>query len=403
MKLYMVGGAVRDRLLGRPAKDADWLVVGATEADVTTRWPDATRVGRSFPVYLVEGLGEVALARRESKAGRGHRGFSVEFGPEVTLEEDLWRRDLTINAMALDEGGTLHDPLGGAADLARRVLRHTGPAFADDPLRVYRLARFAAELEFEVAPETVAACRAVPRDELAGEPRDRVRGELLRAMAGPAPQRFIRVLREAALLDVHLEEVDDLAGVPAGPERHHGEGDALTHTLMVLAEAARISADPAVRLAALTHDLGKARTPRELLPRHRGHEEAGVEAVMSLCERVGLPRQLRSACCLFAAEHINVHRFSELRDPRKVDLAVAADKSVLKAEGVADAAEADALGRVPPGGVTGPALLRLAARAVREAEVGPIPERLVGEERSLYVRARRAAAVAAALAKKQAP
>lgn len=394
----MVGGAVRDKLLRRPAKDADWLAVGATEAELVARWPGATRVGKAFPVYLVDGLGEVALARRESKRGRGHSGFSVEFGPEVTLEDDLSRRDLTVNAMVLDERGNLLDFFGGAADLERRVLRHVGPAFPDDPLRAYRLARFAAELDFDVASETVEVCRVIPRDELADEPRDRVRVEFMRAMAGPAPQRFVRVLRDAGLLDVHFKEVDDLALVPAGPESHHGEGDALTHTLMVLREAARISGEAAVRVAALTHDLGKALTPRHLLPRHLGHEEAGVELVRGLCERLGLSKQLQSACCLFAREHLNVHRFSSLRDVRKVDVVTAADRCILKAEGVADAAEADALGRTPPGGIVGSTLLRLAAKAAREAEVEPIPERLIGEERGLYVRARRAEAVRRALA-----
>ena len=397
MKLYLVGGAVRDRLLGREAKDKDFLAVGATEADIMQRWPSAQCVGKAFPVYLVPDVGEVALARRETKTGRGHQGFSVEFGPEVTLEQDLSRRDLTINAMAIDENGDLHDPFNGAQDLTNRMLRHTSAAFSDDPLRIYRLARFAAQLGFDVAGETVELCKNMPRDEIAGESRERVRVEFLRAMASAQPHRFIELLRDTWNLDIHFGELADLAGVPAGPPQHHGEGDALTHTLMVLREAARLSQDVNVRVAALLHDLGKAKTAPELLPRHLGHEDAGTEPIMALCERLGLPKQLRSACCLASAEHLNVHRFAEMRNTRKVDIIIAADRGILKAEGLADVAEADGLGRIPAKNSNGPALLRSLAKVVRETAIGEIPESLVGPDIGLHIRARRAAAITRAL------
>ncbi len=397
VKLYLVGGAVRDQILGRESKDQDFLAVGATESDVETRWPSAQRVGKAFPVYLVPDLGEVSLARREKKTAPGHQGFAVEFGPEVTLEEDLLRRDLTINAMARDEGGNLHDPLGGRFDLAAQLLRHVSPAFADDPLRIYRLARFSAQLGFSVAQKTIALCRAIPRDEIAGLSRERVRVEFLRAMAGEHPHRFVEVLWDIGSLDIHFSELADLAKVPAGPEKHHSEGDALTHTLMVLREAAKLSQDVNVRVAALLHDLGKAKTAPELLPRHLGHEDAGVEPIMALCERLQLSRNLRSAACLASSEHLNINRFAELRNPRKVDIIVAADRGILKAEGLADVAEADALGRIPLGTTEGPALLRRLAAVVRSAEIGTIPESLVGENIGLHIRARRAAAISRVL------
>jgi tRNA nucleotidyltransferase (CCA-adding enzyme) len=270
-QLYLVGGAVRDTLLQRPVKDRDYVLVGGTEADIIARWSSAKCVGKAFPVYLIDGVGEVALARRERKTGPRHQDFAVEFGPEVTLEEDLSRRDLTINAMAIGDNGQVVDPFGGIADLAARRLRHVSDAFADDVLRLYRLARFAAELEFNIDDGTMSICRDLPKHELLALPRDRVRTEFLRALAAQRPDRFISVLRVCDQLDVHFEEIAALANVPAGPPQHHGEGDALVHTCMVLREAAKLSSSVYVRFAALLHDLGKALTPPELLPRHHGH------------------------------------------------------------------------------------------------------------------------------------
>lgn len=404
MRLYLVGGAVRDMLLDRPIKDRDYVLVGGTEADVMARWPTAKRVGKAFPVYLVDDViggvvGEVALARRERKTGPRHQDFAVEFGPEVTIEEDLSRRDLRINAIALAVDGeyaVLHglvDPFGGGVDLDFHRLRHVSDAFIDDPLRVYRLARFAAELDFKVADETVALCRQMPKHELAGLPRDRVRVEFLKAMSSRHPHRFIEVLRDVGHIDVHFEELAALSNVPAGPPHHHGEGDALTHTIMVLQEAARLSDSVYVRIAALLHDLGKALTPTELLPRHHGHEDAGEVPVEIFCERLGLGKEYRNAAVLACREHLNVHRFEELKNTRKVDVIVTADRTMLKAEGLAAVAEADGLGRIPSKTSGGPALLRELALVVRNCNIGAIPESLVGADIGLHIRAVRASAI----------
>jgi len=375
-------------------------MVGATEDDVMTRWPMAQRVGQTFPVFLINDpdsgiVGEVALARRERKTGPGHSGFAVEFGPEVTLAEDLKRRDLTINAMALDLGdNALIDYYGGLADLNAKRLRHTSDAFTEDPLRVYRLARFAAELGFVVADETIELCRNMPKHEIAGLSRERVRVEMLRALASPQPQRFFEVLQAAQQLDVHFDEVAALSSVPAGPPQHHGEGDAFVHTMMVLSEAAKLSSSPYVRFAALCHDLGKALTDRQLLPRHLGHEDAGQVPVEVLCARLGFGKDYVRAALLGCTEHLNVHRFAEMKNTRKVDVIMAADRTMLKAEGLADVAEADGLGRVPSKPSGGPALLRRLAPIVRNAEIGVIPESLVGADIGLHIRAVRATAIA---------
>jgi tRNA nucleotidyltransferase (CCA-adding enzyme) len=388
-QIYLVGGAVRDTLLQRPVKDCDYVLVGGTEADIIAKWPSAKRVGKAFPVYLVEGVGEVALARRERKTGPRHQDFAVEFGPEVTLEEDLSRRDFTINAMAIGDDGQVVDPFGGIADLAARRLRHVSDAFADDVLRLYRLARFAAELEFDIDDGTMSICRGLPKHELLALPRDRVRIEFLKALAAQRPDRFINVLRVCDQLDVHFEEIAALANVSAGPPQHHGEGDALVHTCMVLREAAKLSSSVYVRFAALLHDLGKALTPPELLPRHHGHEDGGVTPIEVFCSRLGFGKDYRNAAVLASIEHLNVHRFRERRYVNMVDTVLAADRTVLKAEGLADVAEADALGRTPGRRGDGPALLRDVAGVVRSVEVTTVPGSLVGAEIGLYLRAER--------------
>lgn len=388
-QLYLVGGAVRDTLLQRPVKDRDYVLVGGTGADVITRWPSAKRVGKAFPVYLVDGVGEVALARRERKTGPRHQDFAVEFGPEVALEEDLSRRDLTINAMAIGDDGQVIDPFGGIADLAARRLRHVSDAFADDVLRLYRLARFAAELEFDIDDGTMTICQGLPKHELLALPRDRVRTEFLKALAAQRPDRFIDVLRVCDQLDVHFEEIAALANVPAGPPQHHGEGDALVHTCMVLCEAAKLSSSVYVRFAALLHDLGKALTPPELLPRHHGHEDGGVIPIEVFCSRLGLGKDYRNAAVLASTEHLNVHYIRKLRYVKMLDVVLGADRTILKAEGLADVAEADALGRLPKKRGDGPDLLREIARVVRTFEVPSVPESLVGAEIGLYIRAER--------------
>ena len=315
VKTYLVGGAVRDRLLGLEVRERDWVVVGATAEQLLKQ--GYKEVGRSFPVFLhPDTQEEYALARRETKTAPGYRGFEVEFGPEVTLEEDLMRRDLTINAMAEEDGGRLVDPYGGERDVAEKVLRHVSPAFREDPVRILRVARFAARfngLGFGIAPETMALMREmVARDEAAALVPERVWQETVRALGEDAPQRFFEVLRECGALKVIFPEIDRLWGVPQ-PKRWHPEIDTGVHVMMVLEQAARFSAKVEIRFAALTHDLGKGVTPEQFWPRHSGHEAASVRLVGEMCERLGAPKRFRTLAEKVARYHGVCHRADELR------------------------------------------------------------------------------------------
>ncbi len=323
MQVYLVGGAVRDRLLGRPVKDRDWVVVGATPE--TLRAQGYKPVGADFPVFLHPQSGEeYALARTERKQGRGYGGFVFHTGPEVTLEDDLSRRDLTINAMAETADGRLVDPYGGAQDLQDRVLRHVSAAFVEDPLRVLRVARFMARYAaqgFRVAPETRALMQAIAASgELAHLTAERVWQELARALAEPMPSAFLRTLRDCGALARVLPEVDALYGVPQRAE-WHPEIDCGVHTQMVVDAAARLApGDATVGFCALTHDLGKALTPTAVLPRHLGHEEGGLPPLNTLCARLRVPRELAASARIVCAEHLNIHRLPELRPASIVDL-----------------------------------------------------------------------------------
>ncbi|WP_147653344.1 multifunctional CCA addition/repair protein [Vulcaniibacterium gelatinicum] len=316
MKTYLVGGAVRDRLLGLPPGDRDFVVVGATPEAMLAR--GFRPVGRDFPVFLHPDTGEeYALARTERKTGRGHRGFVVHADPSVTLEQDLERRDFTINAIAEDETGALLDPFGGLPDLQARVLRHVGPAFVEDPLRVLRAARFLARLAplgFTLAPQTLALMREmVAAGELTDLTPERVWQELARALAAPRPSAFLHTLRACGALAVVLPEVDALYGVPQRAE-FHPEVDTGVHIELVCDMAARLApGDDIVGFAALTHDLGKALTPADVLPRHVGHERAGLAPLRALCERLKVPNEHRALAELACREHLVMHRFDELR------------------------------------------------------------------------------------------
>ena len=328
MKTYLVGGAVRDRLLGLPPGDRDWVVVGATQAGMEARGFKA--VGRDFPVFLHPDTGEeYALARTERKSGRGYRGFVVDADPSVTLEEDLQRRDFTINAIAQADDGTLVDPYGGARDIQARVLRHVGPAFVEDPLRVLRAARFMARfapLGFTLAPETVALMRAmVDSGELDALVPERVWQELRRALASTRPSAFLSTLRDCGALAVVLPEVDALYGIPQRAE-YHPEIDTGIHQEMVCDMAARLApGDARIGFAALVHDLGKALTPADVLPKHIGHEHAGVKPVIALCERLKVPVDHRELAVMACREHLNVHRLFELRDATVIELLTRCD------------------------------------------------------------------------------
>ncbi len=320
MRIYTVGGAVRDELLGLPLQDRDHVVVGATPEEM--RALGFRPVGRNFPVFLhPKTQEEYALARTERKTGHGYAGFTVHAAPEVTLEEDLARRDLTINAMARDENGALIDPYGGARDLQARILRHVGPAFVEDPVRILRLARFAARFsDFTVAAETLALARRMVDDgEVDHLVPERVWQELARGLMEARPSRMISVLRECGALSRLLPEVDRLFGVPQRPD-HHPEVDTGLHTLMTLDTAARQNTALPVRFAVLCHDLGKADTPPAEWPRHHGHEERSTGLTDAVCARLKVPGECRDLALLTARYHGRVHRAGELRPATLVSL-----------------------------------------------------------------------------------
>lgn len=305
---YLVGGAVRDRLLGLPVQDHDWVVVGASPQDML----DAgyLPVGKDFPVFLhPDTREEVALARTERKTAAGYHGFAFHAAPDVTLEQDLARRDLTINAMAQDEAGQVIDPYGGQRDLATKVLRHVSPAFAEDPVRILRLARFAARFaDFTVAPETVALMRdVVAAGEVDALVAERVWQELSRGLMENKPSRMLEVLREAGALQKLLPEVEALYGVPQ-PEAHHPEVDTGIHLQMVLDQCALQQAPLTVRYACLCHDLGKGTTRKEDLPRHIAHEVRSEKLARGVSARWKVPSDCRELAELVAREHTHVHQ-----------------------------------------------------------------------------------------------
>ena len=312
MKAYVVGGAVRDRLLGEPVNDRDWVVTGASPQDML----DAgyLPVGKDFPVFLhPQTHEEYALARTERKTGPGYRGFEVRAAPDVTLEDDLARRDLTINAIAQAGDGTLVDPYGGQRDLAAKVLRHVSEAFAEDPVRILRLARFAARWpNFTVAPETATLMRQmVDAGEVDALVAERVWQELSRGLMERAPARMFEVLRSVGALAKLLPEVDALFGVPQ-PPAHHPEIDTGVHTLMVLDRCAATGQPLPVRWACLVHDLGKATTPADVLPRHIGHEQRGEKLIRRVDERLRVPVDCAELALLTAREHTHVHASQQL-------------------------------------------------------------------------------------------
>ena len=401
MQVYLVGGAVRDALLGLAVKEQDWVVVGGTREELVRL--KYREVGRDFPVFLhPDTHEEYALARLERKVAPGYRGFAVEFGPEVTLEEDLARRDLTINAIARSADGTLIDPFGGQRDLAARVLRHVSPAFAEDPVRVLRVARFAARfapLGFQVAPDTLALMRAmVERREVDALVPERVWQETEKALREPKTSEFFRVLRACGALQPIYPEIDALFGVPQ-PAQWHPEIDTGVHTLMVLDQAAALSADPTVRFAALVHDLGKGTTPREEWPSHRGHEERSVALIAALAERLRLPAEYRELGVIVARYHGIVHRAFELKPKTILEFMEHAD-AFRRPERFAQAllaCEADSRGRAGLENVPYPQRGYLQAARAAAAAVKPTPEEigtLAGAKIAEHLQRRRLHAIA---------
>lgn len=349
MKIYLVGGAVRDALLHLPVTEQDWVVVGATPDQLLAQ--GYQQVGRDFPVFLHPvSREEYALARTERKSGNGYTGFECHAAPDVTLEQDLLRRDLTINAIARDAHGTLIDPYHGVRDLNDRVLRHVSAAFSEDPLRVLRVARFAARfahLGFTVAPETQALMQEMARDgELAHLTPERVWKETEKALLTPDPQVYFQVLRDCGALKVLFPEVDRLFGVPA-PAKWHPEIDTGIHTLMTLKIAAQLSPEVDVRFSALCHDLGKGLTPPEHWPHHPGHGPAGVTLVDEVCRRLRVPNPVRDLALLVAEHHDLIHTINRLRPETLLKLFDSIDvwRKPQRLEQMILTSEADARGR----------------------------------------------------------
>lgn len=376
MQIYIVGGAVRDELLGRPSADHDYVVVGATPQAMLAK--GFRPVGKDFPVFLhPKTHEEYALARTERKTGRGYHGFSFHAAPEVTLEEDLARRDLTINAMARAADGSLVDPFGGQQDLQSKILRHVGPAFAEDPVRILRIARFAARFhDFSIAPKTLTLMRSmVDSGEVDHLVAERVWQELAKGLMEAKPSRMFEVLRECGALVRLLPEVDALFGVAQRAD-YHPEIDTGIHTLLVIDQSALRKFALPVRFAALTHDLGKATTPADILPRHLGHEERSVQLTEQLCARLRVPNDCRDLALLTARYHGNIHRAAELRASTIVSLLEKTDalRRPERFQQLLDACLCDYTGRLGwhDRSYHSPARLLAALAAVNAVEAGKI-------------------------------
>ena len=402
MQTYLVGGAVRDELLGYPHKEKDWVVVGATADEMLAK--GYQQVGKDFPVFLhPETREEYALARRERKTSPGYKGFAVHATPDVSLEEDLLRRDLTINALAKDESGNIIDPFNGLRDLNDRVLRHVSPAFSEDPVRILRVARFSARydhLGFTVADETMQLMKTmVDNGEVDALVPERVWQEMHKALTERTPSRFIEVLRECGALERILPELDVLFGVPQ-PEEHHPEIDTGIHTLLVLQQACKLSNDADVRFAALMHDLGKGTTPPSEWPQHIEHEARGAEIVVKVCKRLRIPNEYRDLAECTARYHLHYHRALELKPSTIVKTLERLDafRKPERFEKFLLASEADARGRpglentaYPQGGY-----LRKAYQAALQVDIQPLIQQgytnmalaeKIREERTLLVAA----------------
>lgn len=348
MEIYAVGGAVRDALLGLEVKDRDWVVVGARPEEMLAQ--GFRPVGKDFPVFLhPQSHEEYALARTERKTAPGYAGFSFHAAPDVTLEDDLLRRDLTINAIAQDEAGNLIDPYHGREDLAAGILRHVSPAFAEDPVRILRVARFMARFtDFRVAPETMALMRSMTAaGEVDALVSERIWQEISNGLMAAQPSRMFETLRECGALGKLLPELDALWGIPQRPD-YHPEVDTGLHMMMVLDMASRLNAPLPARFAALTHDLGKGNTPKDILPRHHGHEQRSVDLLMPLCDRWRVPVECRDVARLTARYHGDLHRYAELRHATRLEILERCDalRRPERFDLILQACEADYRGRL---------------------------------------------------------
>lgn len=331
-RLYLVGGAIRDNLLGKEQHDDDYAVTGISADKFKKLFPDAKTRGKAFEVFVLENK-EFAMARTEKKTGIGHKEFEIITNENITIEEDLKRRDITVNAIAKDIlTGEIVDPYKGKQDIENKIIRAVSPSFKEDPLRVYRVARFAAELEFEVEKETLEMMNAL-RGELLTLSKERVFEEFRKALNTDKPSIFFETLKKADILDVHFKEVYDLIGA-LQPIKYHPEGDAYNHTMLALDNSAKITKIDKFRFATLVHDLGKGRTPKELYPHHYMHEERGVEPLKELASRIGIPEEWKKASITSVREHMKGGIFNQMSVAKKVSFIEKIDKSRLGLEGL---------------------------------------------------------------------
>lgn len=330
--LYLVGGAVRDKLLGKEVNDEDYCVTGISSKQFEKMFPQAHTRGKFFEVYDIEGK-EFAMARKEKKKGKGHKQFEIETGNYITIEEDLKRRDITINSIAEEvTTGKLIDPFNGIEDIKNKLIRAISNAFLEDPLRVYRVARFSASLNFDVENSTINMMKKL-KNELNTLSKERVFTEFRKALATNNPSKFFNILKQANVLDVHFKEIYDLIG-STQPEKYHPEGDSYNHTMIVVDKSAQLTNKLEVRFSALVHDFGKGVTPKYMLPHHYGHDEKGVKLVAELGKRIGVPKSWLKCGKISAKEHMRGGIFNKMTPPKQIDFITRVSKSMLGLEGM---------------------------------------------------------------------
>ena len=347
--LYLVGGAVRNKFLNLEIHDEDYCVCGLTEEEFIKLFPNAKPRGKAFKVFDLDGK-EFALARKDVKKGLGHKDFEIQSNPNITIEEDLYRRDITINSIAQDVlTKEIIDPFNGIKDIQNKIIRATSLSFKDDPLRVYRVARFASQLEFNVDVDTIELMKSM-KNELSTLSKERVFEELKKALATDKPSIFFEVLRKADVLDAHFKEINDLIGV-LQPEKYHPEGDAYNHTMLVLDYVSQNAKDLSIRFSALVHDLGKGLTPKKEYPHHYGHEDKGVTLVGTLGNRIGAKNEWIKAGKVACREHMRGGIFYKMKPSTKVDFIERVSKTKLGLDGLQLIVNADKLsgGRIPQG------------------------------------------------------
>lgn len=330
--VYLVGGAVRDTILGREVKDEDYCVTGISQENFAKIFPEAKMQGKAFSVFILENK-EFALARKETKIGKGHKEFNIETNENITIEEDLQRRDITINSMAQDiTSKQIIDPYGGKEDLKNKIIRATSHKFKEDPLRVYRVARIAATLGFEVDKDTIKLMHSL-RNELETLSKERVFVEFRRALETEKPSTFFNVLKQAKVLDIHFKEVYDLIGA-IQPKKYHPEGDSYNHTMLALDNSTKVTNNARIRFCVFAHDLGKGRTPKEIYPHHYNHEKNGVEPLRELANRIGIPNNWKKSAKTAVLEHMKGGIFQKMTVAKKVSFIERVDKSQLGLNGL---------------------------------------------------------------------